>query len=176
MPKIISNEIERTEEEALGTNGDIIERVEPVKKKRHLSEEQREKQRANLEKGRLALKEKREAAIQERAKMLHDSVVDAVPKPKAEDKKFKKILEAVGSIPAQEDGEPDEEIIIVKKRAPKKKTVIIQEEEEEEDPQQPPPPPAPTPKPKRNYTRKKTEEKIQTLALPVKQEPSLIFY
>lgn len=179
MPKIISNEIERKEEETLGEN-EIIERVEPVKRKRVLSEEQRAKQAENLKKGREALQAKREAVIKERAQMLHDSVVEAAPKPKKEDQKLKRILEAVGSIAAEKEEEPEEEVIVVKKRAPKKKTIIIEQEEEEEQ-QQPPPPPAVTPKPKRQY--RKREPKVDfpkaepsPVVTPIKQGPSLVFY
>ena len=95
MAKKISNEIEReTPLEDVAeppVTPDIISAVEPVKERRQLTDEQREKQKANLEKGRLALAAKRDAAIQERAKMLHDAVVDAPPKAKKEEKKLKQI-------------------------------------------------------------------------------------
>lgn len=157
MPKKIQNDIERIEEPLENVQPpatpDIVESVQPLKKRRQLTDEQREKQKANLEKGRMALAAKREAAIQERAKMLHDVVVDASPKPKKEDKKLQKILDAVANI-SHEDEEPEDEIVVVKKKRVPKRTIIVQEEEEHEPP---PPPPPSTPvadKPKRKYTKK----------------------
>lgn len=184
MPKKISNDIER--EQPLGedvepsTTPDIISAVEPVKKKKQLSEEQREKQRANLEKGRLALAAKREAAIQERAKMLHDAVTDAPPKAKKEDKKLKQILEAVANIP-NEDEETENEIVVVKKKKIPKRTIVIHEEEDEQ--QQPPPPPPVAEKPKRQYRKKekvdlpKAEAPVPVSPVPAQApKPSVIFY
>lgn len=178
MAKKISNEIERGEplEEDVKTpvaTPDIISAVEPVKKKRQLSEEQRAKQAENLKRGREALAAKRDAAIQERAKMLHDAVVDAPPKAKKEDKKLKQILEAVSNIP-NEDEEPEDEIVVVKKKRVPKRTIVIHEEEDEQ--QQPPPPPPVAEKTKRKYTKKEKIETPKSEPVPVKQGPSLIFY
>lgn len=184
MPKKISNDIEREqplgEDVAPTTTPDIISAVEPVKKRRQLTDEQREKQRANLEKGRMALAAKREAAIQERAKMLHDAVVDASPKPKKDDKKLKQILEAVANIP-NEDEEPEDEIVVVKKKRVPKRTIVIHEEDDEQH--QPPPPPLVADKPKRKYTKKpkvdlpKAEAPVPVSPVPVQApKPSVIFY
>ena len=76
MPKKIINQIEREEPlEAESQEPDIVAKVEPVRKKRQMSEEQRAKQAENLRKGREAMQLKREAKIKEQAKMLHDTVV-----------------------------------------------------------------------------------------------------
>lgn len=184
MSKKIQNDIERIEE-PLGdvqqtASPDIVESVQPLKKRRQLTEEQREKQKANLEKGRLALAAKREAAIQERAKMLHDAVVDAPPKAKKEDKKLKQILDAVANIP-NEDEEPEDEIVVVKKKRVPKRTIVIHEEEDEQ--QQPPPSPPVAEKPKRQYRKKpkvdlpKAEAPVPVNPVPVQApKPSVIFY
>lgn len=183
MPKKI-NDLERTDEETpqpLGnTQTDMIASVQPLKKKRVMSEEQKARQLENLRKGRETRAANIQAKVKETAKMLHDTVVqqEVNTKPKKEDHKLKKILEAVGSI-APQDEEPEEEIVVVKKRRAPKKTIIIQEEEEEEA-HQPPPPPQVVPKPKRQYNRKKAEvqapepEPAKVEAPAPKQ--SIIFY
>jgi len=193
MAKKISNEIERGEplEEDVKTpvsTPDIVESVQPLKKRRQLTDEQRAKQAENLKRGREALVAKREAAIQERAKMLHDAVVDA-PKAKKEDKKLQKILDAVANIPSSnvdwgrnpknEDEEPEDEIVVVKKRKIPKRTIIVQEEEEHE----PPPPPPPTPpvveKQKRKYTKKPKVDAPKAEAptpVQVPKQPQILFY
>jgi len=128
-----------------------------------------------LEKGRLALQAKRDAAIQERAKMLHDAVVDAPPKAKKEDKKLQKILEAVSNIP-NEDEEPEDEIVVVKKKKIPKRTIIVQEEEEQE--QSPPPPPV-AEKPKRQYRKKPKVDASKAEAptpVQVPKQPQILFY
>lgn len=184
MPKKI-NDLERTDEDPQQSLGEsqqlqqnIVMSVEPIKKKRVLTEEQRAKQLENLKKGREARAAKLDQQVKERAKMIHDTIVDTTPKPKKEDQKLKKILEAVGSI-APQDEEPEEEIVVVKKRRVPKKTIIIQEEEEEE-PHQPPPPPAVIPKPKRQYNRKKAEVQASEPEPPKVVQPapkqSIIFY
>lgn len=190
MPKKIENQIERVAEEYQGALGDIedsqnevVAKVEPVKRKRVMSEEQRAKQAENLRRGREALQAKREASVKERAQMLHDAAVDVAPKAKKEDLKMKRILEAVGSIAstaADKEEETDEEIVVVKKRAPKKRVIVVQEEEEE---QPPPPPPPSTPKVKRTYKKREPAngersskvEQQEPVAIPMNR-PSIIFY
>lgn len=178
MPQKKNNEIERSAEvdDSLGdhpslegVHNDIIDSVQPVKKKRNLTDEQRAKQIENLKKGREALQAKREQQIKERAKMLHDVVVDASPKPKKEDLKMKRILDAVKTV-SDEGQETEEEIVVVKKRAPPKKRVIVVQEEEEEE-ETPSPPPAPK---KRAPRRKQLAEEKQEAPAPVK--PSILFY
>lgn len=189
MPKKL-NDLERTEEEIpkpLGISEDMIASVQPAKKKRVMSEEQKAKQLENLRKGREARAANLEAKVKETAKMLHDTVVQQEvtnTKPKKEDHKLKKILEAVGSIASPQE-ELEEEIVVVKKRKAPKKTIIIQEDEEEEAYQPPPPPQvvsAPRAsggqKPKRQYNRKKPEVQASEPE-PTKVEApkqSIIFY
>lgn len=192
MPKK-SNDLERDlDPDTLGNNP-IVASVEPIKKKRVLSEEQRTRQLENLKRGREARKAMLEAKAEETAQM----IVDAVPaKPPKEDLKMKRILEAVGSLSAEQEEDSEPEIVVVKKkRAPKKKTIILQEEEETDTEQNSPPPPpvglrpsgALTPKSaprasggqKRQY--KKREPIIQTpepKPEPVKvaPKPQVVFY
>lgn len=179
MPQKKSNEIERSVDvdDSLGDHpslegvgNDIIDSVEPLKKKRNLTDEQRAKQIENLKKGREALQAKREQQIKERAHMLHDAVVDASPKPKKEDLKMKRILEAVKSV-SDEVQETDEEIVVVKKRAPPKKRVIVVQEEEEDTP-------SPPPAPKKRAPRRKQPivEDIQNEAPAPPVKPSILFY
>lgn len=150
----------------------IVASVEPVKKRREMSEEQRQRQADNLKRGREALQQKREEKLKEQAKMLHDVVTEAKPKREKKDK-LQDIVKAVQAIqPDAEDDEEEDQIVVVKKkkRAPKK--IIVVEEEEEDTP------PAPVTKPKRQY--KKREPKAQ----PVEEEhepepaprPSVLFY
>lgn len=186
MPKKIENSIERGEEtETLersssgGLGGeeqpDIVAKVEPVRKKRVLSEEQKAKQAENLRKGREALQQKRELKMKETAKMLHDTVVDVKPKAKKEDTKMKKLLEAVHSISNEQEEDPEEEIVVVKKRVPRKKIVVLEEEEEEEH--QPLPPLPSAPKQKRKYTkREKVVDTPKAELEPVAPKPAIIFY
>lgn len=183
MPKKIENSIERGEEPlersssgGLGeTEPDIVAKVEPVRKKRVLSEEQKAKQAENLRKGREALQQKRELKMKETAKMLHDTIVEVKPKAKKEDTKMKKLLEAVQSISAEQEEEPEEELVVIKKKAPRKKIVLVEEDEEEEE--QPLPPPPSAPKQKRKYTkREKVIDEPETKAEFVAHKPSIIFY
>jgi hypothetical protein len=182
MPR--KNNIERERVEGQVIENEVVAKVEPVKKKREMSEEQKERQRENLRKGREALKEKREAGLKEKAKMLHDTVVEIKEKKPKKDTKMDQLLKAVASLDNDVEEEQDEEVIVVKKKkAPKRKVVVVEEESDDE-----PLPPPPT-KPKRTYTKRtpverKTAKKVYDdadddepqVAIAVAPKPQIMFY
>ena len=180
MPKKIINQIEREEPlEAESQEPDIVAKVEPVRKKRQMSEEQRAKQAENLRKGREAMMLKRESKIKEQAKMLHDTVVEVKQKvtPK-KNNKMEQLIKAVQSISNEDaNSEPEDEVVVIKKQRKSRKIVVVEESDEETPP--PPPPSTPAPKPKRQYNKKPKQpvEVSTSEPEPVSQpKPSIIFY
>ena len=183
MAKKIINTIERENEEPLETEEhhthDIVAKVEPVRKKREMSEEQRAKQAENLRKGREAMMLKREAKIKEQAKMLHDTVVEVKQKAPKKDTKMEKLIKAVQSISNDVDDETEDEVVVVKKQRKPRKIVVVEDSDEDTyTPPPPPPPSAPAPtKPKRQYNKKtKQPVEVSPSVEHVEQKPSIIFY
>lgn len=142
-----------------------VERIEPVKKKREMSEEQRQKQAENLKRGREALQQKRQAKLQEEAKM----VVEAV-KPKKD--KVEELVKTIQAVQQHEEEEEEPQVVVVKKKRAPKKIIMVQEESEDEEPL---PPPVAAPKPKRVY-KKREPKQAEDKPVATTPKPSIIFY
>ena len=170
MPKK-NNSIERDAEESHQTEeplGEpVVAKVEPVKKRREMSEEQKQKQAENLRRGREALQKKREEKLQGEAKMITDAV-----KPKKD--KVEELVKTIQAVQQQEEEEEEEpQVVVVKKKRKAPKKIIMVQEESEED--EPPPPPVSTPKPKRVY-KKREPKQVEDEPLAPAPKPSIIFY
>lgn len=181
-----------------------LEEVEPVaevkqRKKRVLTEAQREAVAKNLEKGRLKLQERNLQKQAKRGEELEEKILkkekSSVKSKSAEDKRIDLALQALDLVrnksdniesendevspkptprkkqvkKVQEDTETEVEEIIVKKSRPKKKTILYMDTETESEVE--------PVKPKRSYRKRVEDKKEQQepISAPTPQ-PQIIFY
>ena len=112
------------------------------KPKRTLNEKQRETVKINLEKGRLALAEKKKKQKEEQEKLKNELIVKKAEKlVKQKSKKETQIKQIIGNVDSdsEDDNEVDETLVplgkvyVKKKKAPKKKVIYLEESSSEEE-------------------------------------------
>jgi len=168
------------------------------RKKRVLTEAQREAVAKNLEKGRLKLQERNLQKQAKRGEELQEKVlkkeVSSVKSKSAEDKRIDLALQALEMVKGnsnnieseneevspkptprkkqvkklQEDTETEVEEVVIKKRKPKKTIVYVEDTETETE----------QVKPKRSYRKRaeETKQKQQENIAPPTPQPQIIFY
>jgi len=120
------------------------EDTEPIlqKPKRTLNEKQRETVKINLEKGRLALAEKKKKQKEEQEKLKNELIVKKAEKlVKQKSKKETQIKQIIGNVDSdsEDDNEVDETLVplgkvyVKKKKAAKKKVIYLEESSSEEE-------------------------------------------
>jgi len=112
------------------------------KPKRTLNEKQRETVKINLEKGRLALAEKKKKQKEEQEKLKNELIVKKAEKlVKQKSKKETQIKQIIGNVDSdsEDDNEVDETLVplgkvyVKKKKAAKKKVIYLEESSSEEE-------------------------------------------
>ena len=110
---------------------------EPIlqKPKRTLNEKQRETVKINLEKGRLALAEKKKKQKEEQEKLKNELIVKKAEKlVKQKSKKETQIKQIIGDVDSDSEDENEvEKVYVKKKKAPKKKVIYLEESSSEEE-------------------------------------------
>ena len=104
------------------------EDTEPIlqKPKRTLNEKQRETVKINLEKGRLALAEKKKKQKEEQEKLKNELIVKKAEKlVKQKTKKETEIKKIIGDIDSEIESDNEVEKVYVKKRKHKKRKLFI---------------------------------------------------
>ena len=113
------------------------EDVEPIlqKPKRTLNEKQRETVKINLEKGRLALAEKKKKQKEEQEKLKNELIVKKAEKlVKQKTKKETEIKKIIGDIDSEIESDNEvEKVYVKKKKAQKKKVIYLEESSSEEE-------------------------------------------
>jgi len=110
--------------------------TEPIlqKPKRTLNEKQRETVKINLEKGRLALAEKKKKQKEEQEKLKNELIVKKAEKlVKQKTKKETQIKQIIGDVDSNSEDDNAEKIYVKKKNAPKKKVIYLEESSSEEE-------------------------------------------
>lgn len=170
------------------------------RKKRVLTEAQREAVAKNLEKGRLKLQERNLQKQAKRGEELQEKILkkekSSVKSKYAEDKRIDLALQALEMVKGnsnniesendevspkptqrkksikkvQEDEETEVDEVIIKKRKPKKTIVYVEDTETETE----------QVKPKRSYRKRAEERKTEiepiSAPTPIPQQPQIIFY
>jgi len=106
------------------------------KPKRTLNEKQRETVKINLEKGRLALAEKKKKQKEEQEKLKNELIVKKAEKlVKQKAKKETEIKKVIGSVNSDTENEETEveNVYVKKKKAPKKKVIYLEESSSEDE-------------------------------------------
>ena len=110
---------------------------EPIlqKPKRTLNEKQREAVKLNLEKGRLALSEKKKKQKEEQEKLKNELIVKKAEKlVKQKTKKETQIKQIIGDVDSEIESDNEvKKVYIKKKKAPKKKVIYLEESSSEEE-------------------------------------------
>ncbi len=103
------------------------------KPKRTLNEKQRETVKINLEKGRLALAEKKKKQKEEQEKLKNELIVKKAEKL-VKQKTKKEIKQIIGDVDSENESDNEvEKVYIKKKKAPKKKVIYLEESSSEEE-------------------------------------------
>jgi hypothetical protein len=105
------------------------------KPKRTLNEKQRETVKINLEKGRLALAEKKKKQKEEQEKLKNELIVKKAEKlVKQKTKKETQIKQIIGDVDSENESDNEvEKVYIKKKKAQKKKVIYLEESSSKEE-------------------------------------------